>query len=181
VTPGGRVEELALGSVVSLWLLFGLTTGIILAVIVLVAVLFSRDLNRGITTMISETLLAGLGGKKGLFLGNLERELKRRGLIPRVPLNREADLVYRDFFNEVKVNVSEEGPNLRFGYRISAATGALVLGVLLLIPFAVGSVVLFALALLRRNSIQLTLNEAGQSAVVLSSGVPSGAKEGPVP
>lgn len=164
------MEGLVLGSVVSLWLLFGLTTGIILAVIVLVAVVFSRDLNSGITTMISETILVGLGARKELFLGNLERELKRRGLIPRVPLNKEADLVYRDFFDEVKINVSEEGPNLRFGYRISAATGALVLGVILLIPFVVGSAVLFALAMLRRNSIQLTLNEAGQSAVVLSGG-----------
>jgi hypothetical protein len=171
------VEELVLGSVVSLWLLFGLTTGIILAVIVLVAVLFSRDLNRGITTMISETILAGLGGKKEVFLANLERELKRRGLIPRVPLNKEADLVYRDFFNEVKVNVSEEGTNLRFGYRISAATGALVLGVILLIPFVVGSAVLFALALLRRNNVQLTLDEAGRSAVALSGSAPDGRTE----
>lgn len=171
------MEGLVLGSVVSLWLLFGLTTGIILAVIVLVAVVFSRDLNSGITTMISETILVGLGARKELFLGNLERELKRRGLIPRVPLNKEADLVYRDFFDEVKINVSEEGPNLRFGYRISAATGALVLGVILLIPFVVGSAVLFALAMLRRNSIQLALNEAGQSAGVLSGG----AEESPPP
>ncbi len=164
------MEELALGSVVSLWLLFGLSTGIILAFIVLVAVLFSRDLNRGVTTMISESILPDLGGRKDLFLGNLEKELKRRGLIPRVPLDKESDLVYRDFFNEVKVNVAEEGPNLRFGYRISAATAAVTLGVILLIPFVVGSVVLFALALLRRNNIQLTLNEAGQSARILTAG-----------
>ena len=160
--------EFALGSVVSLWLLFGLATGIILAVIVLVAVLFSRDLNRGITTMISETVMSGLAGKKELYLGNLEKELKRRGLIPRVPLNKEADLVYRDFFNEVRIQVAEEGPWLRFSYRISAATGAVALGVILLIPFVVGSVVLFALALLRRNNIQMTLTEAGRSAETVS-------------
>ena len=39
--------EIALGSVVSLWLLFGLATGIILAIIVLVTVLFSRDPEQG--------------------------------------------------------------------------------------------------------------------------------------
>ena len=160
--------ELALGSVVSLWLLFGLATGITLAVIVLVAVLFSRDLNRGIMTMISETIFPGIGPKKELFLANLEKELKRRGLIPRLPLDKDANLVYRDFFNEVKIYVAEEGTGLRFGYRISAATGAVALGVILLIPFVIGSVVLFALALLRRNNIQLTLNEAGTSADVLS-------------
>jgi hypothetical protein len=165
--------ELVLGSVVSLWLLFGLITGITLAVIVVVAVLFSRDLNRGITTMISETIFPGFGGKRDQFLGNLEKELKRRGLIPRVPLDKEADLIYRDFFNEVKIHVTQEGTALRFGYRISAATGAVTLGVLLLIPFVIGSVALFTLAILRRNNTQLTLNEAGQAAEILSRDVQS--------
>jgi hypothetical protein len=159
---------LALGSVVSLWLLFGLATGIALAVIVLVAVLFTRDLNRGITTVISETILPGLGGKRDLFLANLEKELKRRSLIPRVPLDKGAELVYRDFFNEVEIHVTQEGTDLRFGYRISVATGAVTLGVILLIPFIIGSVVLFALVILRRNNIQLTLNESGKSAEILS-------------
>ena len=89
-------------------------------------------------------------------------------LIPRVPLNKEADLIYRDFFNEVRIQVTEDGPRLRFSYRISAATGAVALGVILLIPFIVGSVVLFALALLRRNNIQMTLREAGRSAEIIS-------------
>ena len=160
--------ELALGSVVSLWLLFGLATGIVLAVIVLVAVLFSRDLNRGITTIVSETIFPGLGGWKEPFLENLEKELKRRGLIPRVPLGKEADLIYRDFFNEVKVYAVQEGADLRFGYRISAAPGAVALGVILLIPFVIGSVVLFALAMLRRENTQLILNESGRAAEILS-------------
>jgi len=160
--------ELAIGSVVSLWLLFGLSTGIILAVIVLVAILFSRDLNRGITTMISEIIFPGIGGKKDLFLENLEKELKRRGLIPRVPLDKEVNLIYRDFFNEVRIYVTQEGASLRFGYRISATSGAVTLGVILLIPFVVGSVVLFALAILRRNNTQLTLREAGHAAEILS-------------
>jgi hypothetical protein len=159
--------EIALGSDVSLWLLFGLTTGIILAIIVLVGVLFSRDLNRGITTMISEAIFPGLGGKRELFLGILEKELKRRGLIPRVPLDKEVDLIYRDFFNEVRIYVTQEGAGLRFGYRISATAGAVTLGVILLIPFVIGSVVLFALAILRRNNTQLTLHEAGQAAEIL--------------
>jgi hypothetical protein len=162
------VVELALGSVVSLWLLFGLATGIVLAVIVLVAVLFTRDLNRGITTIVSETIFQGIGEKKALFLGNLEKELKRRGLIPRVPLDKETDLIYRDFFNEVKVYVTQEGKDLRFGYRISAATGAVALGVILLIPFVIGSIVLFALAVLRRTNTQLILDESGRSAEILS-------------
>ncbi|MDA4133965.1 MAG: hypothetical protein OK441_00135 [Thaumarchaeota archaeon] len=160
--------ELVLGSVVSLWLLFGLVTGIILAVIVLVGVLFSRDLNRGITTTISEVILSGLGDKKDVFLANLEKELKRRGLIPRVPLAKEADLIYRDFFNEVRIYAVQEGTALRFGYRISATSIAVTLGVILLIPFVVGSVVLFALAILRRNNTQMTLREAGQSAELLT-------------
>ena len=162
--------ELALGSVVSLWLLFGLMTGITLGVIVLLAVLFSRDLKRGVTTMVSETLAPGLGSKTDVFLSNLEKELKRRGLIPRVPLDKGADLIYRDFFNEVKISVAQDGTGLRFGYRISAATSAVVLGVVLLIPFVVGSAVLFALAILRRDNLKLTLDEAGRIADVLTRG-----------
>jgi len=162
------VVELALGSVVSLWLLFGLATGIILAIIVLVTVLFSRDLNRGITTTISEVILTGLGERKEAFLENLEKELKRRGLIPRVPLEKEADLIYRDFFNEVRIYAAQEGTALRFGFRTSATPSAVTLGVILLIPFVVGSVVLFALAILRRNNTQMTLREAGQAAEILT-------------
>jgi hypothetical protein len=160
--------ELALGSVVSLWLLFGLMTGITLSVIVLLAVLFSRDLNRGVTTLVSERLFPGLGMKTDSFLANLEKELKRRGVIPRVPLDKGADLVYRDFFNEVKIQVTQDGTSLRFGYRISASMGAVVLGVILLIPFVVGSAVLFALAVLRRDNLRMTLNEAGRVAEILS-------------
>lgn len=162
--------EIALGSVVSLWLLFGLATGIILAIIVLVTVLFSRDLNRGITTTISEVILTGLGDRKESFLANLEKELKRRGLIPRVPLEKEADLIYRDFFNEVRIYATQEGTALRFGFRTSATSSAVTLGVILLIPFVVGSVVLFALAILRRNNTQTTLREAGQAAELLTLG-----------
>lgn len=159
---------LALGSVASLWLLFGLTTGIILAIIVLAGVIFSRDLNRGITTYISETLYPGMPGKRDEFLANLEKELKRRGLIPRVPLEKNVDLIYRDFFNEVRIYVSQEDSNLRFGYRISATPWAIALGLILLIPFVVGSLVLFALAIMRRVSTQHTLDEAGRSAVLLT-------------
>ncbi|MGA2663538.1 MAG: hypothetical protein ABSF83_01150 [Nitrososphaerales archaeon] len=166
--------ELALGSIVSLWLLFGLATGIILAVIVAVGVLFSRDLNRGITTTISEVVFPGLGGSKGVFLGNLEKELKRRGLIPRVPLGRDGDLVYRDFFNEIQIQVTQDGAFLRFGYRTSATPSAVALGVILLIPFVVGSVVLFALAILRRNNTQTTLREAGEAAAMISREAPAG-------
>lgn len=159
---------MALGSVVSLWLLFGVTTGIILAIIVLLGVIFSRDLNRGITTSINETLYAGLAGKKDVFLSYLEKELKRRGMIPRVPLEKNVDLIYRDFFNEVRIYVTQEGANIRLGYRISATAWAIALGVILLIPFIVGSIVLFALAIMRRMSTQHTLEEAGKSAALLS-------------
>lgn len=163
---------MAVGSVVSLWLLFGLATGIILAIIVLVGVIFSRDLNRGITTSINESLYPGMPGKKDQFLSNLEKELKRRGLIPRVPLEKNVDLIYRDFFNEVRVYVTQENSNIRMGYRISATSWAIALGVILLIPFVVGSIVLFALAIMRRMSIQHMLEEAGKSAAILSEGPP---------
>jgi hypothetical protein len=159
---------LALGSIVSLWLFFGLATGIVLAIIVLVGVIFSRDLNRGVTTSIRETIYEGLGGKKEVFLSNLEKELKRRGVVPRVPLEKNVDLIYRDFLNEVRIYVLPEGPNLRLGYRISATAGAIVLGVLLLIPFVVGSIVLFALAVLKRTHTQQMVDEAGHSAAILS-------------
>ena len=162
---------LALGSYVSVWLLFGLATGIILAIIVLVGVIFSRDLNRGITTSINERLLPNMAGRRDEFLSDLEKELKRRGLIPRVPLEKNIDLIYRDFFNEVRINVTQEGPNIRYGYRISATAWAVALGVLLLIPFVVGSIVLFALAIMRRVSTQHTLHEAGESAAVLAQSV----------
>lgn len=158
--------ELA-GSIVSLWLLFGVATGIALAVIVLVGVIFSRDLNRGITTSISEALLEGLGDRKDSFLTEFEKELKRRGMVPRIPLEKNIDLIYRDFFNEVRINVIPEGKNLRLSYRISASTGAIVLGIVLLIPFVVGSIVLFALAIMRRTSTQHTIDEAAASAVIL--------------
>lgn len=160
--------ELALGSVVSLWLLFGIVTGIAIAIIVLVGVIFSRDLNRGITTSISESVLEGMGTKKEAFLPIFERELKRRGLIPRVPLEKNIDLIYRDFFNEVRIYVTPEGQNLRLSYRISATTEAVLLGVILLIPLVIGSFVLFALAILRRTNTQNTIDQAGQSAAILT-------------
>ncbi len=158
---------LAIGSVVSLWLLFGVATGIALAVIVLLGVIFSRDLSRGITTAISETIFEGIGDRKVAFLSELEKELKRRGLVPRVPLEKNVDLIYRDFFSEVRIYVIPEGRNLRLSYRISATTEAVALGVLLLIPFVVGSIVLFSLATLRRTSTQHTIDQAGVSAATL--------------
>jgi hypothetical protein len=158
---------LAVGSIVSLWLLFGVATGIALAVIVLVGVIFSRDLNRGVTTSISETIFEGLGDRKETFLSEVEKELKRRGLVPRVPLEKNVDLIYRDFFNEVRIYVTPEGRNLRLSYRISATTGAIVLGVLLLIPFVVGSIVLFSLSVLRRSNTQHTIDQSGVSAATL--------------
>jgi hypothetical protein len=159
-----------IGSIVSLWLLFGIVTGIILAIIVLVAVIFSRDLNRGITTSISETIFEGATDKE-MFLSNFEKELKRRGLVPRIPLEKNVDLIYRDFFNEVRINVTPEGSNLRLGYRVSATSEAITLGVILLIPFVIGSVVLFALAILRRVNTQHTIDEAGLSAAILCRGM----------
>ena len=159
---------LAIAPAYSLLLLFGLSTGIILAVIVLLSVIFSRDLRRGVTTTINESLLEGLGDKKEIFLGNLEHELARLAIIPRKPLGSGSDLIYRDFFNEVKIYATPEGKHLRYGYRISSTNIAVVLGVILLIPFVIGSVVVFTLALLRRNSTSRALAEAGRSAVLLS-------------
>ena len=159
--------SLALGSIVSLWFSFGFATGIILAIIVLVGVIFSRDLNRGITTSINETIFEGAGDKKEAFLSDFEKELQRRGLVPKVPLEKNVDLIYRDFFNEVRIYVTQEGSNLRLGYRISATKGAITLGVILLIPFVIGSIVLFALALLRRTNTKETIEEAGWSAAIL--------------
>lgn len=159
---------LAVGPAISLWLLFGLVTGIILAIIVLLSVIFSRDLKRGITTTIDETLIEGIGDRKSLFLGNLEKELTRRGIIPRKPLDTASDLVYRDFFNEVRIYATPEGKNLRYGYRSSSTNEAVALGVILLIPFVVGSIVVFTLSLLRRNSTNHAMFEAGQAAALLS-------------
>jgi hypothetical protein len=159
---------LAVGPTISTWLLFGLITGIILALIVLISVIFSRDLKRGITTTINENLLEGLGERKVLFLGNLEKELTRRGVIPRKPLDTASDLVYRDFFNEVRIYAVQEGKHLRYGYRSSSTNEAIALGVLLLIPFIIGSVVVFTLSLLRRNSTNRAMFEAGQSAAILT-------------
>jgi hypothetical protein len=149
-------------------LLFGLFTGIILAVVVLLSVIFSRDLKRGITTTIDESLLEGLADRKEIFLGNLEQELARRAIIPRKPLGSGSDLIYRDFFNEVKIYATPEGKHLRYGYRISSTNEAVALGVVLLIPFVIGSVMVFTLALLRRSSTTRALLEAGQAAALLS-------------
>jgi uncharacterized integral membrane protein len=80
------------------------------------------------------------------------------------------DLIYRDFFNEVRIYITQEGPNLRLGYRISATTGTITLGVILLIPFVIGSIILFALAILRRTNTKETIDEAGRSASILCRG-----------
>jgi hypothetical protein len=167
---------LTVGPEVSLWLLFGLITGIILALIVLLSVIFLRDLKRGITTTINERLIEGLGERKVMFLGNLEEELTRRGIIPRKPLDTASDLVYRDFFNEVRIYAIQEGKHLRYGYRSSSTNEAVALGVVLLVPFVLGSVVIFvlgsvvifALSFLRRNNTNRALFEAGQSAALLT-------------
>lgn len=79
----------------------------------------------------------------------------------------ESDLIYHNFLNEAKIYATSEGKHLRYGYRISSTNEAVVLGVLLLIPFVIGSVVVFTLALLRRSSTSHALLEAGQSAAVL--------------
>lgn len=159
---------MAVGPAVSLWLLFGFLTGVVLALMILLAVIFSRDLKRGITTTINESLIEGLGERKGLFLGNLEAELTRRGVIPRKPLDTASDLVYRDFFNEVRIYAIPEGKHLRYGYRSSSTNEAVALGVVLLIPLVVGSLVIVTLSLLRRNSTNRALFEAGQSAALLT-------------
>ena len=86
-----------------------------------------------------------------MFLGNLEKELSRRGIIPRKPLDTASDLVYRDFFNEVRIYATQEGKHLRYGYRSSATNEAIAIGIVFLIPFVIGSVVIFTLSLLRRN------------------------------
>lgn len=159
---------LAIAPAYSLVILFGLFTGIILAVIVMLGVIFSRDLKRGITTTINEMLLEGLGDRKDIFLGNLEQELARRGIIPRKPLDTASDLIYRDFFNEVRIYAVPEGKDLRYGYRTSSTNEAVALGAILLIPFVIGSVVVFTFAILRRNNTTHALMEAGQSAAILS-------------
>lgn len=170
MTPtGSYLAVQVLAPAYSLLLLFGLFTGIILAIVVLLGVVFSRDLKRGITTTINETLLEGLGDRKEMFLGNLEKELVRRAIIPRKPLNAESDLIYRDFFNEVRIYATQEGKHLRYGYRISSTDEAIALGVILLIPFVIGSVMVFTLALLRRSSTARSMFEAGQAATLLSA------------
>jgi hypothetical protein len=157
----------ALGPTISLWLLFGFATGIFLAIIALLAVIFSRDLKRGITTTINETVYEDLGEMKGVFLANLDKELVRRGVIPRKPLERGPDLIYRDFFNEVRIYAAPEDANLRFGFRSSSTKWAICLGVILLVPFVIGSVVIFYLAFLRRESTHAALMEAGTTAAML--------------
>lgn len=161
------VQFVALGPTISTWLLFGFATGIFLAIIALLAVVFSRDLKRGITTTISETLFDGLGGTKDAFLSNLDKELVRRGVIPRKPLEKGPDLIYRDFFNEIRIYVAQEGPDLRFGFRSSSTRWVVWLGVVLLVPFVVGSIVIFYLAYLSRESTRVALVEAGVSAALL--------------
>jgi len=159
---------MAIAPAYSLLLLFGFSTGIILAIVVLLSVIFSRDLRRGITTTINESLFEGLADRKDLFLGNLEKELVRRAIIPRKPLESGNDLIYRDFFNEVRIYANPEGKHLRYGYRISSTNEAVALGVILLIPFVIGSVMVFTLALLRRSSTTRALVEAGHAAALLS-------------
>jgi hypothetical protein len=162
---------LAIGSLASSWLLLGFTTGIILAMVALLGVVFSRDLKRGITTTINETLFEDLGDKKEEFMGSLEKELTRRGMVPRIPLEKGIDLIYRDFFTEVRIYASPEDAHLRFSYRISATTSAIALGILFLVPFVVGSFVVFALAILRHNNTYRTIQEASQTAALLAKDV----------
>ncbi len=154
------------GSFFDFWFLIGLSTGTVLAIIVVLSVIFSRGMKRGITVTINERLLDGLASKRDLFLSNLEIELQRRGMIARKPLERGYDLIYRDFFNEARIYANPEGPNLRYGYRISATNQAIVLGIVLLIPFIIGAAVVVFLALLRHNNIRQSLQEAAETSAI---------------
>jgi len=77
-------------------------------------------------------------------------------------------LVYRDFFSEVRIYAVQEGRHLRYGYRSSATNEAIAIGIVFLIPFVVGSVVIFTLSILRRNSTTQAMREAGQAAALLT-------------
>ncbi len=154
------------GSFVDFWFLIGLSTGTVLAMIVVLSVIFSRGMKRGITVTINERLLSGLASKRDHFLSNLGIELQRRGMIARKPLEQGYDLIYRDFFSEARIYTNPEGPNLRYGYRVSATNQAIVLGIVLLIPFIIGAAVVVFLALLRHNNIRQSLLEAGETSAI---------------
>ncbi len=154
------------GSFFDFWFLIGLSTGTVLAIIVVLSVIFSRGMKKGITVTINERLFDGLASKRDRFLSNLETELQRRGMIARKPLEQGYDLIYRDFFNEARIYSSPEGPNLRYGYRISATNQAIALGIVLLIPFVIGAAVVVFLALLRHNNIRQSLQEAADTSAI---------------
>ena len=144
-----------------------MTTATILLLVLALSAVFSRGLRRGMTVTINETLFEGLAGKKDTFHSILEQELSRRGILLRKPLEKDTDFIYRDFFNEVRIYLQPVGTHLRYGYKISTTKAALTLGIILLVPFVVGAVIVFILALLRHNNLRDSLREAAESAALL--------------
>jgi hypothetical protein len=118
--------------------------------------------------LIFEQHLEDLADRKVIFGSILEEELYRRGLLVRKPLEKDTDLIYRDFFAEVRIYLIPEYPHLRFGFRIDVAKAPLVLGVLLLVPFLVGAAILFVFASLRIAHLRESLKSAAISAALLS-------------
>lgn len=155
------------GSILLIWFLIGAFSGFVIAIAAILSVVASKELRAGVTVVISETLLEGLGDRKDVFLSNLQGELIRRGIIARMPLETGCDLVYRGFFNEVRISALAEGPHLRYGFRITATNRALALGIVFLALFAVAAVAVFVIALLRQNSLRSNLRESAEAAALL--------------
>jgi hypothetical protein len=159
-------------AIVLAWLLVGLVAALVVGGVGALSLLFSRGLKRGITTSLRERHLEGLADRKVIFGSILEEELYRRGILMRRPLEKDIDLVYRDFFAEVRIYMLPEYPHLRFGFRINVARAPLILGVLLMIPFLVGSAILFVFAFLRIDYLRESIESAATSAALLSSREP---------
>lgn len=161
-------------SFISFWLLAGISTGTALAIILVVFLISSKGLKKGLTVVTGERLIRGLSERKGEFVSHLETELMRRGMNMRKPLEPEYDLIHRGFFNVANVYCIPEKRNLRYGYRISVTNQAIVLGILLMIPFLLGAVVVFVATVLRQYYMIRSLQEAGEGAELLTNEVPEG-------
>lgn len=111
-----------------------------------------------VAVSVNERLLPEIGGLRKEFLRDFAEEMRRRGLLLKVSRERGYDLIYSDFFGEVKVYVVDEGDFLRFGYRLYVSALLFILILILplisfnLIILSVGIAVVWAIKLILLKS-----------------------------
>jgi len=134
--------------------------GLLLAVFLLI--LITSKLVGGLTVTIHEEVYEGIGGLREEYVERLAREARIRGVDVR--LTRE-DIVFEDLFLKGVVYISEEGPDLRYGFRIDVKSSAIAIMVILgLLSFFVVGVIVALICYIKYSSTKQALIAAGEAA-----------------